>query len=259
MSGWMGNEAQGEETMFCAVCGKEGTIPRRRVVDRRFRYKCPVCTRAYHLSILTTTVADFDQRGSGSERILTALFYSERGSWGIPAGYFCVQQSASAFRYMLIPQGIANPRAADYAGHAGYTDWIPGYFSKALEDDARGKKRIAIPELPEKLRDMSLNINIRQPASSVCGGVLEVFCLNKRKYDGFQVVWTLEFPGSFGNQGAGGNDPVPPEFFQNRDLHGFAQYMAEKYRSLECTADEILRNREIRKLFEPCAETMNRS
>jgi hypothetical protein len=153
---------------------------------------------------------------------------------------------------MLIPKRNTKPRATDYIDSKEYTDWIPGYFSKALENDICGKARIAISGLPAALQEMSVDIKIRPGASFVCGGVLEVFTLIKRKHGDFEVVWTLEFPGSFGNQGAGGNDPVPSEFFRNSDLTGFAQYMAGKYESLQCTADEILQNGEIRKLFELC-------
>lgn len=251
--GDMMKENPQQQVVTCCVCGKKSVVSLRRVVNRNYRYRCPVCDRAAHMSMLTGNIADVDRRGSGSDSMLTALFHSEISAWEIPAGYFCVQQSSEAFRYMLVPQGNINPRAVEYVESGKYTDWIPGYFSKTLKDDICGTKRIEISDLPAVLRDMTVSIGIREGGSSVCGGVLEVFRLCKRKHGNVEVVWTLEFPGSFGNQGAGGSDPVPSKFFRNCDLPGFAEYMAGKYRALECTADEILRNGEIRHLFELCS------
>lgn len=108
---------------------------------------------------------------------------------------------------------------------------------------------------------MSFSIEMKKPGHYKDIGLLERFRLYKVPYGRIYVSWAVSsghvvglVPGY-----ASGSDPVPAEFFRNHDLNGFARYMVEKYKFLECTADEIFRNDEIWTLFELLRETTNRS
>ena len=196
-------------------------------------------------------IVDVDRRGGGPERTLTVLFYNSHEYRGIPVGYFCVQQcsgaySGAGFRYMFLPKDISKPKAADYVEHDGYSGFITGFFSENFEMDLHGTKRLVPIDLPEILWNMSFSIEMKKPGTSVDGCLLEMFQLCKATYGRIYVDWVVSSRHGY----ASGSDPVPAEFFRNHDLNGFARYMVEKYKFLECTADEIFRNQEIWTLFE---------
>lgn len=201
-------------------------------------------------------IVDISRLASGPDRTLTVLFYNDS------IGYFCIQQCSGAycglaFRYLILPRGLARPQAENYIDSADYSAWISGkWFSEAFELDIYGKKCLEAIRLPQGLYGMRFEIVLKKPGCSAGGGcILERFVLHKEPYEKVKLSWSAGFGFQMGahNPGAGGTDDVPSEFFLNHDLSGFAAYISGKYKDF-ASYDDIWYNGEVQTLFDLCAE-----